>query len=430
MSKIEVYRSMHIEQPTDLEEAHVASVGYVSETENILMQAVSFGGQRNYHFAARGIANSGYTPPPPVIRKSTDNGRTWEVVETWKLTTPIHGRRELFTYSPNWGVNPKTGSLLRMYASNESVRGTLPWDQENPCSITRLIWTQLSHDLGKTWSEPEQLIIRGDEYDHTHWAPETYYGRNGAGLEGTTPLWTKDGRFIQAMFCDTTMEMKAEGLHGRNAVLIGSWRDDDSGVDWDLSNFIHIDPAKGHDDFEPNIAFLPDGRLLMLLRSRSSLNDGLPIQSAKFYTITDDLGQTWTDPQPLHYTNGEQVYCPANLAHVFVSGKNGRLYIITNILDAPTTQCDPRTTLQIAEMDPETIQIIRDTVTVIETRDVEGGQPDNIRFSNWRRYEDRENGNIVLFMTACPGDVGRFEGGGCPPHSYRYDIVLAEEGAT
>jgi hypothetical protein len=427
MSDIEVYRSVHVEQPTDVEEATVASLGYVSNDQNILMETVWYGAQRRFHFAAQGIAESGYTPQAPVIRRSTDNGRTWEAVGEWQTVTPIHGRRELNSLSPNWVVNPRTGSLLRMYTTSESVRGTLPWASENPTSITRLIWTQMSHDGGRGWSQPEQLIVRGEGYDHRHWAPETYYGRNGAGVEGVTPLPTADGRFIQPMFMHASAELQAKGVRWRCALLIGSWRDDDGGVDWELSNPVHVDPAQGHDDGEPSAAFLPDGRLLMTLRSRSFPNDGLPLQSARFYTTSDDLGQTWTDPLPLRYTDGGQVYCPASLAHVLVSGKNGRPYIITNVLDAPTTRgCDPRTTLHIAAMDPTTLGIIRDTVTVIETRDVDAGEPENIRFSNWRRYEDRENGNIVLLMTAGPGDVGRHPGCGCAPHSYRYDIVLPD----
>ena len=73
-----------------------------------------------------------------------------------------------------------------------------------------------------------------------------------------------------------------------------------------------------------------------------------------------------------------------------------------------------------------TLRVMPETVTVIETRDVAAGQPANIRFSNWRRYEDRETRNIVLVMTGCPNDVGRYETCGVPPHCYRYEITLPE----
>lgn len=66
-------------------------------------------------------------------------------------------------------------------------------------------------------------------------------------------------------------------------------------------------------------------------------------------------------------------------------------------------------------------------MTVIETRnEAEGGR--TIRFSNWARYEDRVTGNLILFMTGCPGNVGRHETCGVPPHNYRYEIEFQSEG--
>ena len=162
----------------------------------------------------------------------------------------------------------------------------------------------------------------------------------------------------------------------------------------------------------------------MTMRVRTHRGAKLAIPSGKFYTTSADQGKAWSEPEPLRYSDGRQVYCPACLAHAFCSPKNGRLYIITNILDAPTCGCDPRTTLQIAEVDLQTLRIIPETVTVIETRDAAAGQPETIRFSNWTRYEDRATQNTVLFMTGCPGDVGRHETCGVPPHCYRYDIIL------
>lgn len=74
----------------------------------------------------------------------------------------------------------------------------------------------------------------------------------------------------------------------------------------------------------------------------------------------------------------------------------------------------------------ETLQVIRDSVTVIERRDAKAGGPETIRFSNWRNHEDRENENTVVFVTPCPGNVGRHENCGVPPHSYGYEIALPD----
>ncbi|MBN1345517.1 MAG: hypothetical protein JXQ73_22685 [Phycisphaerae bacterium] len=75
----------------------------------------------------------------------------------------------------------------------------------------------------------------------------------------------------------------------------------------------------------------------------------------------------------------------------------------------------------------KTLRVKRETVTVVESRKPDLGQPPNIRFSNWRRYEDRQTKNVVLLMTGCPGDVGRHETCGVPQHGYRYEIILPTE---
>jgi hypothetical protein len=196
-------------------------------------------------------------------------------------------------------------------------------------------------------------------------------------------------------------------------------------VDWSISSLVTIKPEFsncGAD--EASVARFPDGRIAMTMRVRVDPNDGTTLPSGKFITTSRDLGRTWEEPQPLRYTDGTQVYCPASLAHIFVSSKNGRIYLITNFLDRPTQGCDPRTSLQIAELDPTTLRVIRDSLTTIETRQPD--QLETIRFSNWRWYEDRETRDIVLFMTGCPGNQGRHEACRVPPHSYRYDLILPD----
>ena len=171
--------------------------------------------------------------------------------------------------------------------------------------------------------------------------------------------------------------------------------------------------------------FLPDGRLFQIIRARFLNQPQAELPSCKFYALSSDCGRTWSEPEPLRYTDGELAFSPACLGNVFRSNKNGRFYLITNLNDWPSHNCDPRSTLQIAELDTSTLRIVRESVTGIETR--REGQPINIRFSSWRSYEDRATGDIVLFMTACPGDAGRKFDCGCPPHCYRYDIRLPEE---
>ncbi len=420
---IRVVRTPHLEQPGMLEEAVVSWVGYVSPDRNILMEAITFGGQRGYYFTIRGQNARDHHPREPLLRRSRDNGRTWENCGTWAAETTIHGPWKLDTEGPNIVYNPKTGTLLRLYRTTETIAGLLPWIKGSPVSRTGLLWTQLSRDGGQTWSEPAQLVCEGAEFDPTHWAPEIWYGQNSGGIQGVDPVWLPDGRFLLPFF--GTQQTPPDGF--RSSGLIGAWRSDDRGVDWTLTASATLTPAcsiNGGD--EPSIALLADGRWLMTMRAYTPADVKLAVPSGKFYVTSADQGKTWSEPALLRFTDGRQVYCPSSLAHVFRARKNGRLYLITNILDAPTVACDPRSTLQIAELDPASLRVRPETVTTIETRDIAAGQPETIRFSNWRRYEDRVTGNPVLLMTACPGNVGRHETCGVPPHSYRYELILPE----
>ncbi len=98
-------------------------------------------------------------------------------------------------------------------------------------------------------------------------------------------------------------------------------------------------------------------------------------------------------------------------------GKSSR---IGNILDKPTYgNCDPRYPIQIVELDPKSLSLKRDTVTIIKDR--ERDDPEQVRFSNFRVYEERGTGDFVLLMTKCysestPGFPN------LPYPSYRYRL--------
>ena len=57
----------------------------------------------------------------------------------------------------------------------------------------------------------------------------------------------------------------------------------------------------------------------------------------------------------------------------------------------------PRSPLVIAEVQEEPFALKRDTLTVIDRR--VPGEPPTLQLSNFRFYQDRENGDAVLFLT-------------------------------
>ncbi|MFH1569991.1 MAG: hypothetical protein ABIL09_18505, partial [Gemmatimonadota bacterium] len=79
MGGIAVSKSVHIEQPSLLIEALVQALSYVSERSGSLMEHVTYGLQRRTWYTTNKIADPPFEPPPGVIRRSDDNGRTWRV---------------------------------------------------------------------------------------------------------------------------------------------------------------------------------------------------------------------------------------------------------------------------------------------------------------------------------------------------------------
>ncbi len=97
---------------------------------------------------------------------------------------------------------------------------------------------------------------------------------------------------------------------------------------------------------------------------------------------------------------------------LFRSIKNGRLYWIGNLCIEGAwifgVYCEktlrpygnfPRTPLVIAEVQENPFSLKRNTITVIDRQ--QPYEPPQVQLSNFRFYQDRENSDIVLFLTRC-----------------------------
>ena len=98
----------------------------------------------------------------------------------------------------------------------------------------------------------------------------------------------------------------------------------------------------------------------------------------------------------LTYDDGTYVYSARNYPDVWCSSKTGKAYVIINICESSAENCDPRTTLHIAELNPDTLCVKRDAVAIVDTKHEEHHH--YIRFSNWCAMEDRYTKNLLLFM--------------------------------
>ena len=421
MGCIKVARTVHVKASSPSEVAQVRAVAYASKNRNVLLESISIGKR-------------------DVIRRSEDNGKTWKIVEEWSSQEPLGDDLVLVRNVPEVFCDPDNGFLLRFFITNRDRPSVVPWNYAaSPVTRTRKVFVQISHDEGQTWSEPRRLIMQGDEYDETHWMEGVYYGKNGAAIEGSQIIKNRKGEVLVPFWgtrlfengdiinpeADPATSNPDGAVEHFSGCFIGAWRDD-GGLDWSASEKVTL-PRKYSCDGadEPSVSYLPDGRLFMVLRARTYPHTGQELPSLHYYTLSADDGRTWSEPEPLIYDDGSYAYSPACLANVFRSSKNSRFYVITNFADRPCINCDPRNKLQIAEVDTATFRVKKDSVTIIEQQDKAAGQPDNIRFSNFRWYEDRETQNVMLHMTPGPDNAGWPQAYRPPLCAYCYEIQFS-----
>ena len=208
--------------------------------------------------------------------------------------------------------------------------------------------------------------------------------------------------------------------------LLGYWNKDNSSIKWKDGGMLEIDPLKSSGGLdEPHACQFRDGRIFVVLRQGNILasqhHPGSP--SVKLFSISEDNGMSWSEPKPLTYEDGEYVYSPRSWQDTFCSSKNGKPYVILNISDHPAHNCDPRTSVQIVEIDTDSLCVKRKSVAIIETTHEEHHHL--VRFSNWQSIEDRYSKNFLLFMKLHMSQYCHVRNGyDC--NSYRYEIILPD----
>lgn len=423
MSEIRVSRSVHCEAPDPSKSVQVVGMAYVSKDRSILMESIA-GGKGG------------------VVRRSEDAGKSWQVVEECKTSEPQDDGTVLSLGLPEFFCDPGNGSVLRISYMSLEKPGVIAWDYARALGArTGRNFLQVSHDEGRTWSEERQLVMSGAEYDEVHWTDGVWYGKNRSHMMGCHTVKGRNGEVIVPFDSGRLFEggdiidpdSDPATANPDGAVLweygcfFGQWQADGSGLDWSAGTKATL-PRKYSCDGgdEPTVTYLADGRLLVVLRARTYPHTGQRLPSLHYYALSEDDGRTWGEGAPLLYDDGSYPYAPACFSEVFRSAKNGRVYVITNFADEPCVNCDPRTKLYIGEIDTSTFRIKKDTMTIVEQLDKAAGQPDGIRFSNFRCYEERETGDYLVFLTHASGNEGCPEGFSISPHAYQYRIQLPE----
>lgn len=196
-------------------------------------------------------------------------------------------------------------------------------------------------------------------------------------------------------------------MHGL-LVARAHWNEDTQDYEITFSNPIMLgDLQSARGLMEPQLAILPNGRWLIVYRGAATMskawntrtNPATP--SFKWYTFSDDGGRTFAPSMPWHFDTREVVYSPASISGFFRSSKNGKLYWIGNILNEPwmidSSGSNPRWPLQICQVNEEHGYLIKDTLTVIDTK--RDGETYFLELSNFNILENRETLDLELRLT-------------------------------
>ena len=332
---------------------------------------------------------------PVNVVASHDGAATWETVTDGPLAAPI----------ANYFLDKDNGMLIRHYRARGD--GEVYNDKAIEHRGEQKLVIQVSPDSGKTWGKPEELGFGKDIVCFTLMK-----------LQNGQLFWIiQENRPQLSPHANT----KPDAIFFVCQAWLGTWRPDRSGVDWDKSGLVQIPSnmsSQGAD--EPQACQLPDGRLFVIFRQSIVLpsQDGPGYPSVKHISVSDDHGQTWPAPKPLTFEDGKYVYSSTSFGSTFCSSKNGRVYIIANILNGPNQGCLPRNVLHIAEITQDTFRVKRDTVTVIE--EVHEEHTSLVGYSNWGMLENRDTKNLNLFMNLENGPVND----GYDWNAYRYEIAF------
>ncbi|HOL49306.1 MAG TPA: sialidase family protein [bacterium] len=169
---------------------------------------------------------------------------------------------------------------------------------------------------------------------------------------------------------------------------------------------------------ENTIAVLKSGTIAMVCRGDNSMFPERP--GYKWVCFSSDQGENWSLPQPLICDDGTFFESGSNGSALFRAEKNGKLYWIGNlcITGEKAKGNWPRYPLVIAEINEEPFCIKKSTITVVDTR--QNRETETVQLSNFRFYQDRENGDIVVFLTRFGENDTNWKGA----NYYRYRITL------
>jgi hypothetical protein len=334
---------------------------------------------------------------------SDDNGRSWR---KQPMTPDLYaGLPRGYRRNPVTSVTDhRTGRLLTIVNALD-VPDLDPNINEPPIALnTYYLRYRVSADGGMTWAKEGPIIVKGD-HDALHPMPGVEIGKNSIFLGdlGCIPIVTRKGQVLvptQATLLGPDGKLANPGggyTYMDVIILIGKWKRDHS-IEWTMGGRVEADPTlTSRGLFEPTLAELPDGRIMMVMRGSNDAKNkqGKRVPGYKWVSISSDGGRQWTKPEPFAFEDGQPFYSPSAMSTLF-KHSSGRIFWFGNITEGNPEGNLPRWPLAVAEVDPVRASLMKNTLLILDQEEPEDKKRGRLDISHFSMLEDRETGEIVL----------------------------------
>jgi hypothetical protein len=344
-------------------------LSYISASEPVLMLCT---GYEDYSDAYDDFS----------ISISTDNGRTWSDPAPWLRGRDVENGRMRYA-EPAAFFDEERNRLIVLVDENFYPNDTL--DVDGTC---RVVLTVCDPATG-VWTDPEPLDLTPGRYLAMSFS---FPVRTSAGtllFPAMRPLLGADGRPVHYRGCWATAD---EPL-----TVIGD-HEPDGALRWSLDTPPPVDVEQTSRGLNENaIAELRDGRLVKVCRGDNSMYPEKP--GYKWVCFSENGARTWSTPAPLGCDAGPPIESSATGSAFFRSFTDGKLYWMGNLCvrgQRPRGNY-PRVPLVVAEVQEEPFALKQDAITIIGDR--APGEPEEVQMSNFRFYQDRRTGDLVVFLT-------------------------------
>ena len=313
---------------------------------------------------------------------SRDNGQSWsEPRPALRSRESPEGR---VRYAENACFFDAETERLLTFTS----RSLSPRDRHDPDAVWEVV-----HDA----YDPAAELWRGER-------PLGVSMPGGLAISFCFPILTSRGTLLIPA-CGKILGDDGTPVHHRGcwsplyqAATVRGRRAADGTFAYSLGGIARIDPeASSRGLSENTLVELRDGRIAMVARGYNSMFPERP--GYKWACFSSDDGASWSEPRPFGCDGGEPIESSSTGSALLRCARTRRLYWIGNlcIRGRRANGNWPRSPLVVAEVDEERFAIVRSSVAVIDEQ--APGEPETVQHSNFRFYQDRQSGELVLFLT-------------------------------